>query len=66
MEAPLALDPSTNTPIPPPPTRYAGKAIGKHVFQKNEENRVISLGMMPPTSDLEVAFLRVCMKKQGE
>ncbi|GMI05994.1 hypothetical protein TrVE_jg12780 [Triparma verrucosa] len=45
--------------------KYAGKAIGKHVFQKNEENRVVSMGMMPPTRDLEAAFLRVCLKKQG-
>mmetsp|Transcript_2404 Transcript_2404/g.4461 ORF Transcript_2404/g.4461 Transcript_2404/m.4461 type:complete len:681 (+) Transcript_2404:70-2112(+) len=45
--------------------KYAGKAIGKHVFNRQEENVAVAAMQIPSTLDLEMAFLDACFKKEG-
>ncbi len=43
--------------------KYAGMAIGKHVFARKEQNLSQSQLLFPKTSEMEQSFLHSCQKK---
>jgi len=43
--------------------KYAGKAIGKHVFMRSDENKHLARNLLPSTKQLRFDFLTACYKK---